>query len=64
MRVIIIEDIVYKVNEREYNYFKEFERNLKVGDYDYFCNVERYLSEYIIEVCKNYMKIGVIDFYF
>lgn len=64
MRVIIIEDTVYKVSEKEYKYLKELERNLKAGDYDHFCNAERYLSQYTTKARDSYTKVGVIDFHF
>lgn len=64
MRVIVIEDTVYKVNDREYNILKKLEKDLHKGDYNDFCDAERYLSEYTTEARKNYTKVGTIDFHF
>lgn len=64
MRVIIIEDTVYKVSEREFKQLQYMENKVGNAQYPDSWYLEIALSEYLTEKRDSYIKVGAVDFHF
>lgn len=64
MRVIIIEDTVYKISEKEYKQLQYMENKINNAQYPENQHLEMALSNYFDENKDKYTKVGTVDFHF
>jgi len=64
MKVIIIEDTVYKVSNKEHKQLEYMENKINSSQYPLNQHYEMALSEYFDENKHKYVKVGSIDFHF
>ena len=62
MRIIIIEDIVFKVTEKQFKEIKEMESEIDKNGYQPDNELKK--SEFFEENIPTYRKIGMIDYHF
>lgn len=62
MEIIIIEDVVYKVSDREYKKLREMSEAVKRAEYPMSENLSDDLNDYLDDNKSKYQEVGVIMF--
>jgi hypothetical protein len=64
MKTIIVENIVYKVTEKEYKQLQYMENKINSAQYPESFHLEVALSDYFTDNVERYVKVGSVDFHF